>query len=104
MWEKKRNDETTQLDKKIQDVLTKKSEDEALKEQTALELEREREYLEIKWKQEKEKEDELERKWLMKIAQDEAAKYVQNKWVWYKEVGKKLRKKKKKRGKKKKKS
>lgn len=40
----------------------------------------------------------------MKIAQDEAAKYVQNKWVWYKEVGKKLRKKKKKRGKKKKKS
>lgn len=48
IWEKKRNDETTQLDKKIQDVLTKKADDEALKEQTVVELEREREYLEIK--------------------------------------------------------
>lgn len=40
----------------------------------------------------------------MKIAQDEAAKYVQNKWTWYQEVGKKLKRKKKGRKKKKKKS
>lgn len=39
----------------------------------------------------------------MKQAQDDAAKYVQDKWIWYKEVGKKLRKKKKRGGKKKKK-
>lgn len=40
-WEKKRSDETKQLDDRIQDILNKKANDEADKEQTNLELERE---------------------------------------------------------------
>jgi len=59
--------------------------------------------LELKRKQEEEKEAELERKRQDKVAQNEAAKYVQSKWIWYKDVGKNLRKKKKRRGGKKKK-
>lgn len=102
-WERKKLKELSELDEKIQQISQQKQEDEDLKAKLTEEVDAGNLALDLKRKQEEEKEAELERKRQDKIAQNEAAKYVQNKWIWYKDVGKNLRKKKKRRGGKKKK-
>jgi hypothetical protein len=51
-------------------------------------------------KSEEEKQGGIERRKQEKVEQDNAARYIQARWQWYKDIGRTLGKKKKKKGKK----
>ena len=103
-WDDKKDGEIERLTKLINDITNRKSEDEAKQEEVDSQLQFEISELEAKKKMEEEKEKALQRKKEEYIARDNAARYLQDKWVWWKTVGKAFSKKKRgKKGKKKKK-
>ena len=102
-WDDKKDKEIERLTKLINDISNKKSEDESKQEEVDSQLQFEMAELEAQKKMELEKERELQRKKEENIARDNAARYLQQKWIWWKTVGKAFSKKGRKKGKKKKK-
>mmetsp|Transcript_31963 Transcript_31963/g.28326 ORF Transcript_31963/g.28326 Transcript_31963/m.28326 type:complete len:342 (+) Transcript_31963:1-1026(+) len=102
-WDSKNKEETDKLTQEIQDLEQNRKEDEEKQTEVDSQLQHEMMELEAKKKEEIEKQRELERKKAENIARDNAARYLQQKWVWWKTVGKLLSKKGRKKGKKKKK-
>ena len=102
-WDDKKDKEIERLTKLINDISNKKSEDESKQEEVDSQLQFEMAELEAQKKMELEKERELQRKKEENIARDNAARYLQQKWIWWKTVGKAFSKKGRKKGGKKKK-
>lgn len=97
-WDDKKDKEIERLTKLINDISNKKSEDESKQEEVDSQLQFEMAELEAQKKMELEKEKALQRKKEENIARDNAARYLQQKWIWWKTVGKAFSKGKKKRG------
>ena len=102
-WDNKNKEQTDKLSQEIQDLEQKRKDDEEKQADVQNQLEHEMMELEAKKKEELDKQRELERKKAENIARDNAARYLQMKWIWWKTVGKTLSKKGRKKGKKKKK-
>jgi DNA repair exonuclease SbcCD ATPase subunit len=102
-WDDKKDKEIERLTKFINDISNNKSEDESKQEEVDSQLQFEMAELESQKKMEIEKEKSLQRKKEENIARDNAARYLQQKWIWWKTVGKTFSKKGRKKGGKKKK-
>lgn len=102
-WENKTNKEKEILTQNTQNLEQKKKEDEERNTEIEALSENQKFELGAKLKEEVEKQRELERKKDENVARDNAARYLQHKWIWWKTVGKTLTKKGRKKGGKKKK-
>eukprot|EP00344_Euplotes_crassus_P011949 CAMPEP_0196997718 /NCGR_PEP_ID=MMETSP1380-20130617/3258_1 /TAXON_ID=5936 /ORGANISM="Euplotes crassus, Strain CT5" /LENGTH=348 /DNA_ID=CAMNT_0042414037 /DNA_START=103 /DNA_END=1149 /DNA_ORIENTATION=+ len=101
-WDVKNKQETDKLTQEIKELEDKRKEDEERHREVQAQLENESAELERKKKEEEAQQRELERKKQENIARDNAARYLQDKWIWWDKVGRGLSKKGRK-GKKKKK-
>lgn len=97
-WDNKKEKEIERLTNDINEISQKKTEDENKQEEVDSQLQFEMAELEAQKKMELEKERALQRKKEENIARDNAARYLQNKWVWWKLVGKNFSKKKRGKG------
>lgn len=97
-WDTKNKKETDTLTQEIQSLEQKRKEDEERQTEVDSQLQHQMIELEAKKKEEIEKQRELERKKEENIARDNAARYLQHKWIWWKTVGKTLTKKGRKKG------
>jgi hypothetical protein len=105
-WDVKNKVESEKLTHEINELEQRRKEDEEKSTEVDAQLQHEIMELDARKKEELEKQNALERKKQENIARDNAARYLQNKWIWWKTVGKTLskgRKGKRKGGKKKKK-
>lgn len=102
-WDNKNKRETDKLTQQIKELEDKRKEDEERHNEVQAQLENESADLERKKKEEEAQQRELERKKQENIARDNAARYLQDKWIWWETHGKALSKKGRKKGKKKKK-
>lgn len=92
-WDEKNKKESEKLNQEIEELERKRKEDEEKQTQVDADLQNEMMELEQKKKEEIEKQKALERKKEENIARDNAARYLQQKWIWWKTVGKTLSKK-----------
>lgn len=99
-WDQKKDKELERLTNIINEISQKKTEDENKQEEVDAQLQAENADLEQQRRAEEEKQKALERKKEENIARDNAARYLQQKWVWWKTVGKASSKGRKKGGKK----
>lgn len=103
-WDDKNKKESEQLNQEIEELERKRKEDEEKHTQVQADYDNELMELDQKKKEEQEKQRQLQRKKEENIARDNAARYLQSKWIWWKTVGKAMGKGKRKgKGKKKKK-
>jgi hypothetical protein len=102
-WDNKNKEEGEKLTQEINDLEQKRKDDEEKQTEIDSLFKHEEIELEAKKKEEIERQMALERKKQENIERDNAARYLQQKWIWWKTVGKSLSKGKKKRGGKKKK-
>jgi len=99
-WDNKNKEKTDLLTQEIQELEQKRKEDDDKKEEVKAQVNHEMEELKAQRDEEENKQRELERKKAENIARDNAARYLQQKWIWWKTVGKTLSKKGRKKGKK----
>lgn len=99
-WDQKKDKELERLTNIINEISQKKTEDENKQEEVDGQLQAENADLEQQRRAEEEKQKALERKKEENIARDNAARYLQQKWIWWKTVGKASSKGRKKGGKK----
>ena len=103
-WENKREKEAAEIQNEFNEIQNKKTDDDNKLEDQTRQVQLVMQENDQREKEEEEKKALAEKKRLEKIAQEDAARFIQRKWQWYKVEGKALgkRRKKGKKGKKKK--
>ena len=104
-WEQKKEEELLNLENQTNEITQKRTDDSELRDKIKSDILREQEILQQKREEEKQKEEALDAKRQEKIDQENAIIKIQQKWKWFDETGRFIKRKKKKgkKGKKKKK-